>query len=166
MSKWVKRWKVPSESDASKTYTVAEDTEGNYGCSCPVWKFRRQECKHIARVLREMPEPGELREMDEPEIVLANVAEVTPKPRNKLYVPLIPLDDTHFQATLIYDLLHHGVSWKTCKSRYSIAKRNPMKRILAYVRTHGRRIYDNLEDPGSKDYKTVPVEPSTEERRA
>jgi len=49
--RWVKRWQVPSESDPDKTYTVAVDANGNYGCSCPVWKFRRLQCKHIDFVL-------------------------------------------------------------------------------------------------------------------
>lgn len=48
--KWVKTWEVPS-SDGEKTYKVSVDEHGNYGCSCPVWKFRRQQCKHIEYVL-------------------------------------------------------------------------------------------------------------------
>jgi len=47
--KWVKRWQVPSSSD-SGVWTVAVDADGNYGCSCPVWRFRRQECHHIKMV--------------------------------------------------------------------------------------------------------------------
>lgn len=47
---WVKRWQVPSETSPGTVYTVAIDTNGNYGCSCPVWKFSRKQCKHIERV--------------------------------------------------------------------------------------------------------------------
>jgi hypothetical protein len=47
--KWLKRWQVPSSSD-NGVWTVAVDADGNYGCSCPVWRFRRQECHHIKMV--------------------------------------------------------------------------------------------------------------------
>lgn len=47
--RWVKRWEVPSSS-GNGTYTVAVDKDDNYGCSCPAWKFRRQECHHIKQV--------------------------------------------------------------------------------------------------------------------
>ena len=52
MDKWVKRWKVPSDSSDS-IYTVAVDYDGKFGCSCPQWKFRRRtggDCKHIIRI--------------------------------------------------------------------------------------------------------------------
>ena len=53
--KWVQRWKVESSS-SSRMYTVAVDAEGNYGCTCPAWKFQkgaqkeRKDCKHISRL--------------------------------------------------------------------------------------------------------------------
>jgi hypothetical protein len=54
--KWVKRWKVNSDNGNGE-YTVAVDLKGNYGCSCPVWKFRRQECKHIIQIKELNPDP-------------------------------------------------------------------------------------------------------------
>ena len=53
MPKWIERIPVDSEtSDA--TYVVGISDEGEYGCSCPHWRFRRQPCKHIAKVKAEM----------------------------------------------------------------------------------------------------------------
>jgi hypothetical protein len=49
MTTWVKKWEVESLSE-DKTYVVSIDAYGNYGCSCPVWKFKRRECKHIKEV--------------------------------------------------------------------------------------------------------------------
>lgn len=49
MKKWINRWNIPS-STSDGTWTVAMDRDGNYGCSCPVWKFRREECHHIRQV--------------------------------------------------------------------------------------------------------------------
>jgi hypothetical protein len=49
MSKWIE--KIPVDSDSSDlTYIVGIAATGEYGCSCPHWKFRRQSCKHIERV--------------------------------------------------------------------------------------------------------------------
>lgn len=48
--KWVKRWKEPSHSNPSKEYTVAITDQGEWGCDCPVWKFKRKTCKHILAV--------------------------------------------------------------------------------------------------------------------
>ena len=50
MDKWIKRWQVPSYS-SNYVYIVAIDHNGNYGCSCPVWKFKRKQCKHINEVI-------------------------------------------------------------------------------------------------------------------
>lgn len=49
MPKWIERWYVPS-SDGDKTYTVARDEEGNFGCDCPAYKYRRQVCRHIQEI--------------------------------------------------------------------------------------------------------------------
>jgi hypothetical protein len=48
MTRWVKRWEVMGRS--GKIWVVAQDVDGNYGCSCPVWKFHRKECHHIVEV--------------------------------------------------------------------------------------------------------------------
>lgn len=50
MATWVKKWQVKSTSSKNKTYTVAQDEDGNYGCSCPAWTRMRRECKHIRMV--------------------------------------------------------------------------------------------------------------------
>jgi hypothetical protein len=47
--KWIKKWNVESESGKG-SYVVSLSDQNEWGCSCPVWKFRRQECKHIRRV--------------------------------------------------------------------------------------------------------------------
>ena len=52
MAKWVERIPVDSFT-SSATYIVGISDKGEYGCSCPMWKFRRQECKHIEQVKNE-----------------------------------------------------------------------------------------------------------------
>jgi len=49
VDKWVKRWQVP-KSSGDGFWTVAIDKEGNYACSCPVWKLKRLECHHILEI--------------------------------------------------------------------------------------------------------------------
>lgn len=52
MSKWLYHWQIESSS-SDKVWTVAADEDGQFGCDCPVWKFKRQECKHIQHVVSE-----------------------------------------------------------------------------------------------------------------
>lgn len=46
---WIRRWEMDSHSSNS-VYIVGLKTDGTLGCSCPAWKFRREECKHIREV--------------------------------------------------------------------------------------------------------------------
>jgi hypothetical protein len=48
--RWVEFYSCPSASDPKKSYVVAKDGVGNWGCSCPRWIFFRENCKHIKRV--------------------------------------------------------------------------------------------------------------------
>lgn len=50
---WVRKWTVPSNSNPNKTYIVAQDNKGQFGCSCPAWKFHRKQCKHIQRIMNQ-----------------------------------------------------------------------------------------------------------------
>lgn len=45
--RYIHRYSVPS-SNGDTTYTVAERDDGEWTCSCPRWKFKRESCKHIA----------------------------------------------------------------------------------------------------------------------
>lgn len=48
MSRWVQSWNI--EGSKGDIYKVSVDQNGCYGCDCPVWKFKRQECKHILKL--------------------------------------------------------------------------------------------------------------------
>lgn len=52
--KWLKRWEV--EGSNGHTWVVALDINGNYGCSCPLWKFKRIVCHHINQIKEKYPE--------------------------------------------------------------------------------------------------------------
>lgn len=47
--RWVHRQTVPSSSTEGKSYVVASDAAGRWGCSCPAWIYdpTRPACKHI-----------------------------------------------------------------------------------------------------------------------
>lgn len=49
MPKWVKRWGIASFTGHlnARKYVVSLSVDGKWGCSCPQWKFKRVECKHI-----------------------------------------------------------------------------------------------------------------------
>ena len=110
----------------------------------------RRDCTHITQVKAnpEAYEKGGPKVY--PEIVLANVVEVTQMPDNKLYTPLIPLDGAGvpFVATVMYDLLKFGVPWGVIKERYgkmvsTASGGEPSKQlIIFYVAEHGRLIVD------------------------
>ena len=76
--KWIRRWKVPGSN--GNTWTVAQDKDGNYGCSCPRWtrgKYKREDCHHILAVKQNKGEPvDELSEMDRAELKLKALAQL------------------------------------------------------------------------------------------
>jgi len=49
--KWIKKWKV-LRSTGDGYWIISVTKDGLWGCSCPVWKFKRHECKHITLVKR------------------------------------------------------------------------------------------------------------------
>jgi hypothetical protein len=46
---WIEKWNVPSSS-SNRTYVVSVADNGEWGCSCPSWKFHRRICKHIQHI--------------------------------------------------------------------------------------------------------------------
>ena len=53
MSHWVKSWMVTSSTGIRK-YKVSYGDDHSWGCSCPVWKFRREECRHIKEIIAQV----------------------------------------------------------------------------------------------------------------
>jgi hypothetical protein len=149
MSKWIKRWTIPSNSEPGKEYVVSLAADGTYGCSCPAWKFRRLECSHIQLV----KVGGGTEGKEPPSIMLAVVREVTLQPEtNTVLTPLIPIGNEHFQATVVYDLFRAGVPWSVIRERYDIAKINSLTTIKQYIEAHGRMIYG---EPMTNYTKTI-----------
>lgn len=115
---WVKKWHIKSES-SNKEYVVSLSDENTWGCSCPAWKFRRQECKHIIRV-RLNPERYEEIEdqLPKPEYVLARVEKPEyDKKNNRLLIPLIRIEpyDVKMEAIICYTMAKYGYLWKEIK---------------------------------------------------
>jgi len=48
-NRWIEKYKVCSRSSRRplQVYTVSLAKDGTWGCSCPSWRFRREQCKHI-----------------------------------------------------------------------------------------------------------------------
>ena len=137
--KWIKKWKVPSNSNPNKIYTVSQADDGTYGCSCPHWCFRRQECSHIAYIKITQPEPNS-EPKKRPEIVPANVLKPTyNENENILMMPLIPLDprSTHITATICFVALKYGYSITELRERYGLPQSWTKKAIIRYIEEHG-----------------------------
>ena len=139
--KWIKKWQVP-KSSGDGFWIVSLSDENTWGCSCPVWKFRRQECHHIMLVKNS---GGAVKdEVKKPEYVLAQVNKPTlDKENNRLLVPLVGIPDAHMmEATICYNMLKHGYSMKEIREiRHHVPSSWTVKAITAHVETQGEAVY-------------------------
>lgn len=137
--RYVKKWRVQSNSDNNKFYTVSLTEDGKYECSCPAWIYRRKECSHI-QFAKANPNSDIITQKDKPIVVYAKVRQVT-KEGTKLLTPLVPLrpDAGHFIATICYDLMKYGVSWSWLKEKYSLSGYRK-EDVIAYIEANGRCI--------------------------
>ena len=69
-SKWVTKWVVHGSN--SHVWTVAQDRNGNWGCSCPKWIFQktrpREDCHHIAEIKSKITKAVTHREAEKPSL--------------------------------------------------------------------------------------------------
>jgi hypothetical protein len=137
--KWVKRWKVAGSN--GNEWTVAIDKDGNYGCSCPVWKFKREECHHIAQI--KMNGGNEIKSR---EARPGNVPEVVIDGDIVLY-PLVPIPSgPDLPATIIYDMIRANVSLEQIKDYAKRMFRDAsLKQIKAHVEERGRLVFSHFE---------------------
>lgn len=145
--KWVRSFDVPS-STGDGSWTVSQGDDQSWGCSCPQWRFRKQqECKHIRRIKDRLnagpvqPRPRIL------ELIVAQVPEVTQASDAALLVPVIPPNDVHVLVTVAFDLYAWGVPWATIKDRYQLSKTYTKEECFRYIQTHGRK---RLREGGHK----------------
>jgi len=144
-SPWLKRWKVPGSNGGE--WTVAIDKDGNWGCSCPVWKFQRlpfaerKQCHHILQV--KMDGGEEIKGNNKPRYVLANVNKPKfKKETNELLIPLIKIPDLKLmEATVCCYMLKHGYSWGEIKEIRRIPPGWTMRAVLDHVERHGEACY-------------------------
>ncbi len=137
--KWVKRWKV--EGSNGNIWTVAIDKDGNYGCSCPIWKFKREECHHILQIKNNGGEEIKVRHAQP-----GNVGEVMIDGDIVLY-PLVPIPSgADLPATIVYDLNRAGVDPLQVRDYMKRMFRTAsLKQIIAHVEEHGRFVYSKFE---------------------
>jgi len=139
--KWIKKWKVQSSS-GNGNYIVSIDVNGNYGCSCPVWKFRRQECHHIVKVKNSGSK--EIKVLDKPEAIPANVTKPIFKDGKILY-PLVPIGDTHMEATIDVFLMNYGYSFSEVKDKRNLPNSWTKKAVLNYISRYGMKDYKEVQ---------------------
>ena len=141
--RWIQRWNVPGSN--GHTWIVAKDREGNYGCSCPVWKFKRIECHHILAIKNNPQSAGQIKYRDAQP---GNVGEVTIKKDVVLY-PLVPLGGniaTHLAATIVYDLQRANVRpEQVADYKNRMLGKSSFKAVTDYVVERGRLIYTQFQ---------------------
>ncbi len=144
--KWVQRFMVPGSNGA--VWTVGIDAEGGFGCSCPVWKFKREECKHIREIKREVKDNIDIleanlpREANKPNVVLAKVHK--PELRDgKLYIPLVPFGNVDMAATIIYHMMKYGYTMREIrKIRGTCCPESwTAKAVLEHIKVYGEAQY-------------------------
>lgn len=144
-------------SIASRTgahaYTVTQWSPTQWSCECKDWTYRRRACWHIQQA-RLQTEAGPA-QRPEPRIVFAHVDTVTPHDPDTLYVPLLPVGDTHFLATLCFDLYRHGIRWPTIQSQYRLPADWTKEKIFHYIDHYGRKLYHITTQNGRRtvDYR-------------
>ena len=139
IDKWFKRWKVKGSN--GNDWTVAIDKDGNYGCSCPVWKFRREKCHHILQIKQNGGS-----EIKPREAMPGNVGEVTIKGDKVLY-PLVPFGGgPDLPATIVYDLIRANVSSEQIKDyAKTMFQSASLKQIVSHVEEKGRFVYSKFQ---------------------
>lgn len=139
LGKWVKRWTVPGSGE--KPWTVSLSDLGIYGCSCPRWKFKREECHHILQVKAGLGTEENGSAKQRPEYVLAHVSRPMLKD-GRLLIPLLVPGDTHMAATICYAMLTNGYSWAEVKElRGRCCPREwTVKAVMGYIEEHGEAI--------------------------
>ena len=134
---WIKKWIVESENGNSK-YAVSLSDKNEWGCSCPAWKFRRQECKHIVRVKLNPERYESEKELSKPKYVLANVEKPTYKKRgNKLLIPLIRIEpyDIEMEALICYTMAKYGYLWKEIAEIRNLNPAWTLTKVKNYIET-------------------------------
>lgn len=84
--KWIAKWVVPGSKRGSE-WVVAINNYGEFGCSCPVWKFKRQECKHILRIRMQGTDDSKTVTKQSMETFVKNSAQMNASVENDLIVP-------------------------------------------------------------------------------
>ncbi|MBA7590105.1 hypothetical protein ES708_32207 [subsurface metagenome] len=129
--KWIKKWKVKSEN-GNDVYVVALSDKNEWGCSCPAWKFRRIECKHIIRV-KLNPDRYEI----EKPLAMVDVP-IYKEKENKLLIPLIRIEPYNWkmEALICYTMAKHGYLWKEIKEIRHLNHIWTLKKVNEIVKYH------------------------------
>ena len=137
--KWIKKWNIKSES-GNGSYVVSLSDQNTYGCSCPAWKFRRQECKHIIRVRLNPERYKEIEEQSSrPTYVLARVEKPTyDKKNNRLLIPLIRIEpyDVRMEALICYTMARHGYKWGEIVEIRNLNSDWTLTKVKRYIEKH------------------------------
>lgn len=138
------RLTIPSRSGPHH-YCVTEDYAGHWRCDCKDWLYRKRPCWHIRQAQLQV-EAGTT-QRTEPHMVFAHVETVTRHDDHTLYVPLLPIGDTHFLATLCFDLYRHGIRWTSIQAQYRLPEDWTKAKVFHYIDHFGRKVYHFSGDP-------------------
>jgi len=119
MSKWIRRWQI--DGSKGKVWVVSEDRNGDFGCSCPVWKFRRIQCHHIKAV---QAGASKLRFAITGKATIVEMSNFTiPKydaDENVLYIPRSRILSSDEYADVARAMIEHGYTMEEFREMYCL----------------------------------------------
>lgn len=141
--RYTKQWQVPS-SIGTGIWTVSLDKNGGYSCSCPRWKFKRENCKHIQDV---RGGGYDSRVVNKPGIVLAMIEKpVFKQGKNELWIPLKSLPDTiGMEATICFYMMRYGYNISEVREIRKIPASWTADAIKDHIRRHGEAEYPEIK---------------------
>lgn len=155
---YLKQWGVPSDTNPEKTYKVSLTPDFEFQCSCPRWVFKRETCKHIQDVISGVYEyPEKLRPKFN--ITFGKVRQLELQDdRTTVLLPLRPIGDTDFLATILYDAMMVGINWSEIKKIEKAPKEWRAMQVIEHVRRYGRKIYaEGGAYMGANGFETIPI---------
>jgi len=118
-NKWIQKWYI--DGSKGKTWTVAMDADGNYGCSCPVWRFKRIQCHHIEAV-KNGASKLKFALVGKAELIEWAKTEVKyDADTNELFIPTSRPMPTDKYAKVAKAMLEHGYTMEEFREQYYLA---------------------------------------------
>ena len=154
--KWIAKWVIKGLK--GETFIVRRNPEGQFSCTCPIWRYRRHECKHIQEIKSQLEYRRDFRNLQrntpKPDCVVADVEKPTfVRETNQLLLPVKKAGDVgelHMEATICHTMLKFGFTMEEVREiRNMLPDHLNAQKIRQYIDEYGEARYPSPGDtPG------------------